>query len=166
MKNLDFKKLFFNFCGAILIGFLITLIFSFIAQLKLINQLFLNQMVGGILQFSLLALIILILFKVYNEEIGKTTFKKISAKDFFEFNKKDLKMVLFLLVISIILGGIISSIIAMIAQDQESNVTITAIYVIGTITYTPFLEELVFRGMFYNLAYEWLDMKGVVNLTI
>lgn len=45
-----------------------------------------------------------------------------------------------------------------VTQDYGTKKLYDFVDLIGAITYTPFIEELVFRGLFFNLTFNLLDM--------
>ncbi len=49
-----------------------------------------------------------------------------------------------------------------VTQDYGTKKLYDFVDLIGAITYTPFIEELVFRGLFFNLTFNILDMENKV----
>lgn len=162
MSNLNIKKYISNFCGAVFISLLSFIIFAFSLCFEEISRLFTNQIIKNTLIFVPAFLMILILSKVYNEGVLYNPFDKISIKSFINYNKKYVLLVLSLITISLLFVEIIDIISTKITQDYDNIMIYDFIMLIGAITYTPFIEELVFRGLFFNLAFNLLDLENKV----
>lgn len=66
-----------------------------------------------------------------------------------------------MLLISLLFAEVTSTIISNLTNRYNySYNSYHLIYIIGTFTCIPIIEELIFRGLFFNIAFEWLDMKN------
>ncbi|UEL47225.1 CPBP family glutamic-type intramembrane protease [Terrisporobacter hibernicus] len=43
---------------------------------------------------------------------------------------------------------------------NSPNIQLSFIFWVGAITYSPIIEELIFRGIFFNIASTWLDINN------
>ena len=169
MILLNVKKYFLNFCGAILISLLTIIIFLLFQSIELIEELFSNQIISFIVVFIAYFIAILILSKIYNNGILQNTYKKISLRSFFEYDKKYVLLTLSLLIISRLFPLLIDKVMyRMFSQINSPDVQLSFIFLIGAFTYAPIVEELIFRGIFFNIASDWIDMndKTVKNIVI
>ena len=55
-----------------------------------------------------------------------------------------------------------------IPQIDSAEIQLSFIFYIGAFTYSPIVEELIFRGIFFNIADNWIDMndKTLKNIVI
>ncbi len=162
MHTFNFKKYFLNFFGALLISIAIFLIFQVVSCYELIGAFFTNGLIKTVILLAVGSLVVFLLAKAYNDELGRTPFDKLTLKSFTSYDKKDLKLTL-------ILTGI--SLIAAVGMD-----VFVYRYIVGnhyptidfsynpflTFMIVPFVEELLMRGVFFNIAYDFLDMKNKV----
>ncbi|MBY2478746.1 CPBP family intramembrane metalloprotease, partial [Clostridioides difficile] len=164
--NLSYvKKYFINFCIAILISLLIAFVYFITSAFQSINSAIQNQMIKTISTFIISFIIVVILAKMYNESIVENTYKKLSLKSFFKYNKYDKKhisTILSLLMVSIIFAIGTSIFISKLTEGYGSDSNSGMITFIAAFTYVPFLEELIFRGLFFNIASSLLDMKNPI----
>lgn len=85
-----------------------------------------------------------------------------------EFLKKNLttdeevKIVLYKLTESVTERLCKHGFVCSVTQDYGTKKLYDFVDLIGAITYTPFIEELVFRGLFFNLTFNLLDMENKV----
>lgn len=169
MILLNAKKYFFNFCGAVLISLLTIIIFLLFQSIELIEELFSNQIISFIVVFIAYFIAIFILSKIYNDGILQNTYKKISLRSFLEYDKKYVLLTLSLLIISRLFPLLIDKVMyRMFSQINIPDVQLSFIFLIGAFTYAPIVEELIFRGIFFNIASDWIDMndKTVKNIVI
>ncbi len=153
MILLNVKKYFLNFCGAVLISLLTIIIFLLFQSIELIEELFSNQIISFILVFIAYFIAIFILSKIYNDGILQNTYKKISLRSFFEYDKKYVLLTLSLLIISMLFLLLIDKVTYRIYSQVDSpDMQLSFIFLIGAFTYSPILEELIFRGIFFNIA--------------
>ena len=163
MNISDMKKYFLNLCGAVFISLVSFFVFGISVSFEEISQLFSNQIIKNSLIFIPSLLIILILSKIYNDGVLYNSFEKISINSFISYSKKYVLLVLSLLIISILSVDIIGIILSkIITQNYGTKKLYDFVDLIGAITYTPFIEELVFRGLFFNLTFNLLDMENKV----
>lgn len=169
MILLNAKKYFLNFCGAVLISLLTIIIFLLFQSIELIEELFSNQIISFIVVFIAYFIAIFILSKIYNDGILQNTYKKISLRSFLEYDKKYVLLTLSLLIISRLFPLLIDKVMyRMFSQINIPDVQLSFIFLIGAFTYAPIVEELIFRGIFFNIASDWIDMndKTVKNIVI
>lgn len=170
--NLSYvKKYFINFCVAILISLLIAFVYFITSAFQSINSAIQNHMIKTISTFIISFIIVVILAKMYNENIVENTYKKLSLKSLFKYNKYDKKhisTILSLLMVSIIFAIGTSIFISKLTEGYDSDSNFGMIDFIAAFTYVPFLEELIFRGLFFNIASSLLDMKNhiVKNIAV
>lgn len=160
MNFSNIKKYFLSFCGAILVSILIVFVYLIASAFESTNKLFSNQTINSISTFIISFIIVFVLAKVYNEGILEDSYKKLSIKSFLNYDKKYILLTLRLLTISIIFGSILSVIISNLTQGHDFDTKFNLLLLIGGFTYIPFIEELIFRGMFFNIASNLLDMKN------
>jgi membrane protease YdiL (CAAX protease family) len=159
MNTTNMKKYIFSFLGALLISLITVFVFVFLMLFEEVNFLFSNQIIGNTLLFTASLAVILILAKVYNDGIYNNPTKKISVKSFFSYDKKYVLLVLSLIIISMLFVENIHIITSKISQGHDADIKFSIVDLIGAFTYTPFIEELIFRGIFFNLAFNNLDME-------
>lgn len=167
--NLSYvKKYFINFCLAILISLLIAFVYFITSAFQSINSAIQNQMIKTISTFIISFIIVVILAKMYNENIVENTYKKLSLKSLFKYDKKHISTILSLLMVSIIFAIGTSIFISKLTEGYDSDSNFGMIDFIAAFTYVPFLEELIFRGLFFNIASSLLDMKNhiVKNIAV
>ncbi len=163
------KKYFLNFCGSVLISLLTIIIFLLFQSIELIEELFSNQIISFIVVFIAYFIAILILSKIYNNGILQNNYKKISLRSFLEYDKKYVLLTLSLLILSMLLLLPINKVTDIIFSQVDSpDIQLSFIFLIGAFTYGPIIEELIFRGIFFNIASDWIDMnnKTVKNTVI
>lgn len=160
MNFSNIKKYFLNLCGAMLVSILIVFVYLIASAFESTNKLFSNQTINSMSTFIISFIIVFILAKVYNEGILEDSYKKLSIKSFLSYDKKYISLTLTLLIISIVFGAILSVIISNLTQAHGFDTKFNLIVFIGAFTYIPFIEELIFRGMFFNIASNVLDMKN------
>ncbi len=169
MILLNVKKYFLNFCGSVLISLLTIIIFLLFQSIELIEELFSNQIISFIVVFIAYFIAILILSKIYNNGILQNNYKKISLRSFLEYDKKYVLLTLSLLILSMLLLLPINKVTDIIFSQVDSpDIQLSFIFLIGAFTYGPIIEELIFRGIFFNIASDWIDMnnKTVKNTVI
>lgn len=167
--NLSYvKKYFINFCVAILISLLIAFVYFITSAFQSINSAIQTQMIKTISTFIISFIIVVILAKMYNENIVENTYKKLSLKSLFKYDKKHISTILSLLMVSIIFAIGTSIFISKLTEGYDSDLNFGMIDFIAAFTYVPFLEELIFRGLFFNIASSLLDMKNhiVKNIAV
>lgn len=162
MNFADIKKYFLNIFGTIIISLFIIFIFTLSSVFENIDYFFTNKDIGIIFRFIISFIVIFILSKIYNEDILKNSFKKLSIKSFFEYEKKYVLLTFSLLIISFFFCLVSHLTIYKIFNIPVSNTEHDIGYWIGAFIYTPFIEELVFRGLFFNIAISLLDMENNV----
>ena len=161
-------KYFFNLCGAILI-FLVTCISLLLVQIfERTEGLSSSDIINAIIFFTGYFVIILISCKIYNNGILENAYRKISIKSIFDYNKKDILLTLSLLIIGFSCLYLFSNVIFQISPGDDPNIEISNIILISAFTFRPFMEELIFRGIYFNVASDYLDMKNnvVKNIVI
>lgn len=161
-------KYFFNFCGAILI-FLITCILLLLIQIfERTEGLSSSDMINAIIFFTGYLVIILITCKIYNNGILENAYRKISLKSLLDYNKKYILITLSLPMMSMLWGYLCSHITEQMPYGNASNMELSNILLISAFTFRPLMEELIFRGGYFNIAYDYLDMKNnvVKNIVI
>lgn len=166
---MNYKRYFFAFCGAVLIFLLTYFVFMLFQCIELIEGLFSNQGFSIISVFIAYFIAILILSKIYNNGILKNNYKKISLRSFCEYNKKYALLTSSLLIISMLYIPLINKAInIIIPQIDSAEIQLSFIFYIGAFTYSPIVEELIFRGIFFNIADNWIDMndKTLKNIVI
>ncbi|MCC0735430.1 CPBP family intramembrane metalloprotease [Clostridioides sp. ZZV14-6009] len=168
MNFSNIKKYFLNFCGAILVSLLIVFVYLIASAFESTNKLFSNQTINSMSTFIISFIIVFVLAKVYNEGILEDSYKKLSIKSFLNYDKKYISLTLSLLIISIVFCKILALIIYDLTQEYGSDTELSLAIFISSFTYVPFIEELIFRGMFFNIASNLLDMKNntVIKITI
>ena len=157
-------KYFFNFCGAILI-FLVTCLLLLLTQIfERTEGLSSSDMINAIIFFTGYLVIILITCKIYNNGILENAYRKISIKSLFDYNKKGILLMLSLLIMSMLWGYLCSHITGQMSYGNAPNI----ILLINVFTFRPLMEELIFRGVYFNIASDYLDMKNnvVKNIVI
>ncbi|WP_304340560.1 CPBP family intramembrane glutamic endopeptidase [Metaclostridioides mangenotii] len=156
-----FKKYFLNLCGAILIFLFITILFSFTQQVISIDQLFSNRFIGSILSTLCFFIFTFIIVKVYNDGIINSMYKKISINSLLHFNKKNMLLLLLLLLIAFAYVGLLLSTVfkEIIINNGSKEYNLGYIIMFKTILVAPVLEELYFRGIFYNIAINSLKIE-------
>lgn len=161
MDYSGFKKYFLNFCGAILLFLFITILFSFTQQVMLIDQLFSNRIIGSILSTLCFFIFTFIIVKVYNDGIINSMYKKVSINSLLHFNKKNMLLLMLLLFISFAYVGLLLSTVfkEIIINNGSKEYNLGYIIMFKTILVAPVLEELYFRGIFYNIAINWLKVE-------
>ena len=163
------KKYFLNFCGVVLISLLTVFIFAISQYVELVEELFSNQIISLIVVFISYFIVIIILSKIYNDGILQNNYKKISLRSFFKYDKKYVLLTLSLLIISRLFLLPINKVIYIIFPKISSpDMQVSSIFLIGAFTYGPIVEELIFRGIFFNITSDWLDMNNriVKNIVI
>lgn len=160
MDIIKYKKYLFSFCSIILL-FLITLfIYTVATMAESIEIFFSNQITNIIMVFIVYSIIIFLLCKVYNDGILQNTYREVSISSLFKYDKKYVVLTLSLFFISIFYCYLSSEVLEQILyQVNEPDLKLSMIYYLGAITYSPIIEEIVFRGIFFNMASRWLDMK-------
>ena len=161
-------KYFFNFCGAILI-FLVTCILLVLVQIfERTEGLSSSDMINAIIFFTVYFVIILIYCKIYNNGILENAYRKISIKSLLDYNKKDILFMLSLLIMSLLWCALFLYITELIPYGNAPDIEISNILLISVFTFRPFMEELIFRGVYFNIASDYLDMKNnvVKNIVI
>ncbi|WP_270304349.1 CPBP family intramembrane glutamic endopeptidase [Terrisporobacter petrolearius] len=161
-------KYFFNFCGAILI-FLVTCISLLLVQIfERTEGLSSSDIINAIIFFTGYFLIILVFCKIYNNGILENAYRKISIKSLLDYNKKDTLLTFSLLIIGLSFLYLFSNVIFQISPGDDPNIEISNIILISAFTFRPFMEELIFRGIYFNVASDYLDMKNnvVKNIVI
>ncbi|WP_343342739.1 CPBP family intramembrane glutamic endopeptidase [Terrisporobacter petrolearius] len=161
-------KYFFNFCGAILI-FLVTCISLLLIQIfERTEGLSSSDMINAIIFFTGYFVIILISCKIYNNGILENSYRRISLKSLCDYNKKYILLTLSLLIMSMLCGDLGLYITEKIPYGNAPDIEISNILLISVFTFRPFMEELIFRGIYFNIAYDYLDMKNnvVKNIVI
>ena len=162
-------KYFLNLCGAILI-FLGTCLLLLLTQIfERTEGLSSSDMINAIIFFTGYFVIILIACKIYNNGILENAYRKISIKSLLDYNKKYILLTLSLLIISVLLGVLFLYIIEQVPYGNVSDDELNSILLlISAFTLRPFMEELIFRGIYFNAADDYLDMKNnvVKNIVI
>lgn len=162
-------KYFFNFCGAILI-FIVACILLLLTQIfERTEGLSSSDITNAIIFFTGYFVIILVSCKIYNNGILENAYRKISIKSIFDYNKKYVLLTLSLLIISVLLGILFLYIIEQVPYGNVSDDELNSILLlISAFTLRPFMEELIFRGVYFNIASDYLDMKNnvVKNIVI
>nr|WP_312983811.1 CPBP family intramembrane glutamic endopeptidase [Clostridioides sp.] len=171
MNISNMKKYFLSFCGAVLIFFFIVFVFIASYGFQEISRIIPNKILSISSLLVTIFIMILILSKIYNDGIFNKSFKKLSLKNFFSYNKKYVLLSLSLVIFSVLFANVISEITTKITQGYDLDIDIEEeinYLIIGIIIYAPFIEELMFRGIFFNIASNLLDMenKVVKHITI
>lgn len=156
------KKYLINFCVGILISLLIVFVYFLTSAFQSINSAIQNHTIKTISTFIISFIIVVILAKMYNEGIIEDTYKKLSLKSFFKYDKKHMSSILSLLIVSIIFAKGTSIFISKLTEGYGSDSNSGMLTFITAFTYVPFIEELIFRGLFFNVAYNLLDMKNPI----
>lgn len=161
--TLNIKKYFLSFLGAILI-FLITLfIYMMVMTAESIEIFFSNQITSIIIVFMVYSIIIFLLSKIYNDGILHNTYRKLSISSLFKYDKKYVVLTLLCLFISILYCYLSGEVLELILhQINEPDLKLRMIFYLGAIVYAPIIEELIFRGIFFNIASTWLDMDDKI----
>lgn len=161
-------KYFLNFCGAILIFLVTLLLFVPLQIFEQTEGLFSSDMINDFLFFTGYFLIILISCKIYNNGILENAYRKISLKSIFDYNKKDILLTLSLLIISMLWVYLCLHITEQMPYGNAPDMEFSNILLISAFTLRPFMEELIFRGVYFNIASNYLDMKNnvVKNMVI
>ena len=161
-------KYFLNFCGAILIFLVTLLLLALLQAFEQIEGLFSSDIINAILFFTGYFVIILVSCKIYNNGILENSYRKISIKSFFDYNKKDILLTLSLLIMSMLWGYLCLYITEQISYGNAPDIELSNILLISAFTFRPLMEELIFRGMYFNIASDFLDMKNnvVKNIVI
>ena len=160
MKILNCKKYLFSFISTILVILITLFIFNIVSIVESVEMFFSNQITSIVIVFILYFIIILLLNKVYNDGILQNSYRKISISNFFKYDKKYITLTLFLLFISILYCCLSYKVLQMIIPKiNESNLKKSIIFFLGAMTYSPIIEEIIFRGIFFNLASQWVDMN-------
>ena len=162
MNISDMKKYFLNFCGAVLIFLLTFLIFSFYSVFENIDYFLTNKAIAFTSRFIISTIAILLLTKIYNEGILNNLYKKLSIKKFLSYEKKYVLLTFSLLIISLLFSKISITIISKITQGYSVNIKHNFFYFIEAALIIPFIEELIFRGIFFNITFNLLDMEDKV----
>ncbi|WP_343337497.1 hypothetical protein TPELB_24870 [Terrisporobacter petrolearius] len=161
-------KYFFNFCGAILI-FLVACISLLLIQIfERTEGLSSSDIINAIIFFTGYFVIILITCKIYNNGILENAYRKISIKSLLDYNKKYILITLSLPIMSMLWGYLCSHITEQMPYGNASNMELSNILLISAFTFRPLMEELIFRGVYFNIASDYLDMKNnvVKNIVI
>ncbi len=161
-------KYFFNFCGAILI-FLVTCISLVLIQIfERTEGLSSSDIINAILFFTGYFVIILMTCKIYNNGILENAYRKISIKSLLDYNKKYILLTLSLPIMSMLWGYLCSHITEQMPYGNAPNMELNNILLISAFTFRPLMEELIFRGVYFNIASDYLDMKNnvVKNIVI
>jgi len=161
-------KYFFNFCGAILI-FLVTCISLVLIQIfERTEGLSSSDMINAIIFFTGYFVIILVSCKIYNNGILENAYRKISIKSLLDYNKKYILLTLSLPIMSMLWGYLCSHITEQMPYGNAPNMELSNILLISAFTFRPLMEELIFRGVYFNIASDYLDMKNnvVKNIVI
>ena len=161
-------KYFLNFCGAILIFLVTCLLLGLLQIFEQTEGLFSSDIINAIIFFTGYFVIILISCKIYNDGILENYYRKISIKSLFDYNKKDILLMLSLLIMSMLWGALCLYITEQIPYGNAPDIELSNILLISVFTFRPFMEELIFRGVYFNIASDFLDMKndGVKNMVI
>ncbi|MFR3567726.1 MAG: lysostaphin resistance A-like protein [Paraclostridium sordellii] len=166
MIILKIKKYFLNFCGAVLISIIISLISSIIISYEFIGSFFKSQFISTVVILVVGIIVIVLLSKVYNDEIGKTPFRRLTLESFTKYDKKYIKLIMILVVISLIASIIMIFLNDKVIHAYDSRVTDINWNLVSGFMVIPFIEELLTRGIFFNIAYDFLDMKNEIVLKI
>ncbi|CEN75155.1 CAAX amino terminal protease self-immunity [[Clostridium] sordellii] len=166
MTILKFKKYFLNFCGAILISIIISLISSIVVSYEFIGSFFKKQFISTSVILVTGIIVALLLVKAYNDEIKKTPFRRLTLESFTKYDKKYIKLIMILGLISIVISIIMIFFNDRVIHAYDSQATDINWNLVSGFMVIPFIEELLTRGIFFNIAYDFLDMENNIVIKI